>query len=258
MPRFTICRDRYAERTVVVSGGARGLGYAVAARVGAEGATVALLDLECDAVDAAAESLRSAGLDVVSFVADVTDEASVGEALERFHKRAGSIDVLVTMAGIFPFAPFDDTTPELWNKVVDTNLGGTYLCARAAYSYMQEQKYGRIVTVSSGALLLGAPGLSAYLAAKSGVIGLTRALAREGGPHGITANAVLPGLVATEHALSMREDIDELFDTVVAGQCVPRRGHPDDIAEAVAFLASEGSQFVTGQSLYVGGGDRFI
>lgn len=257
-PRYITCRDRYAERNVLVTGAARGLGYATAARLAAEGATVGLVDLDKDDVAEAAERLRANGHDAHPYAADVTDEAGVHEVVENFHERVGSIDALVTMAGVFPFAEFADTTPDLWRTVIDVNLNGTYLCARAVFPLMKARHYGRIVTVSSGTVLIGTPGLSAYIASKSGVIGLTRALASEGGANGITANAVLPGLIATEHVLSMREDVDDFFEAVVSGQSIPRRGEPEDIAEAVSYLASEGAQFVTGQSLYVGGGDRFL
>jgi 3-oxoacyl-[acyl-carrier protein] reductase len=166
--------------------------------------------------------------------------------------------VLVTAAGVYPWVDFPDMTLDVWRQVVDINLTGTFICTHAVMPFMKEQKYGRIVTISSGTVLIGLPGQSAYIASKAGVIGLTRVLAREGGPFGVTANSVLPGLIATENVLSMRDDVDEFFASIVAGQCIQRRGEPGDIAEAIAWLGSEGSEFLTGQSLSIGGGDRFL
>ncbi|MET9994839.1 SDR family NAD(P)-dependent oxidoreductase [Streptomyces mutabilis] len=255
---YPIAAGRYQGRSVMVTGGANGLGYAAAARTAAEGATVGIIDLKQDAVDDAVRRLRDQGHNAFGYVADVTDEEAVKASLADFHAKAGSLDVLVTMAGIFPWVEFSEMTQELWRQVVDVNLGGTFVCSHAAMPYMKSQEYGRIITVSSGTTMIGTPGQAAYIASKSGIIGLTRALAREGGAHGVTANCVLPGLMATDHVLSMRDDVDEFFAAVTSGQCVPRRGEPEDIADAVAYLGSEGSSFVTGQQLYVGGGDRFV
>jgi 3-oxoacyl-[acyl-carrier protein] reductase len=255
---FHVSDGRYAGRRALITGGANGLGYATAARLAAEGASVGPVDLNRDAVETAAEKLRKYGIDVIAYAADVTDDARVREVAAEFHALRGAIDVLVTMAGIYPWVDFAEMTQELWRRVVDINLGGTFNCAHSVMPYMKEQGYGRIVTISSGTVLIGMPGQSAYIASKSGIIGLTRVLAREGGPYGVTANCILPGLIATDHVLHMREDVDDFFGAVIAGQSIPRRGEPDDVADAVAYLGSEGSEFVTGQSLSVGGGDHFL
>ena len=253
-----IAAGRYEGRSALVTGGANGLGYACAERLAAEGATVGIIDLRQDAVDAAAQRLSDQGRAAFGYAADVTDEAAVQAAAADFDSRAGSVDVLVTMAGIFPWVDFPDMTLDRWRQVVDINLGGTFTAAHAVMPYMKAHQYGRIVTISSGTVMLGLPGQSAYIASKSGIIGFTRVLASEGGPHGVTANCVLPGLIATDHVLSMREDVDEFFSGTIAAQCVKRRGEPADIADAVAYLGSEGSAFITGQQLSVGGGDRFV
>ncbi|MGR7025762.1 SDR family NAD(P)-dependent oxidoreductase [Geodermatophilus sp. URMC 62] len=255
---YHVATGRFEGRSALVTGGANGLGYACAARMAAEGATVGLIDLKQDAVDSAVKRLQEQGHTAFGYAADVTDEAAIKAATADFNTQAGSVDVLVTMAGIFPWVDFAEMTLEQWRQVVDVNLGGTFTAAHAAMPFMKQQQYGRIVTISSGTVMLGLPGQSAYIASKNGIIGFTRVLAREGGPHGVTANCVLPGLIATEHVLTMREDTDEFIGQTVAFQCVPRRGEPADIADAVAYLGSEGSAFVTGQQLYVGGGDRFV
>ena len=256
--RYLIAEGRYDGRCALITGGATGLGLATAARLAREGAVIGLVDRDGGAVRAAAERLRRGGGDVEAYSADVTDGARIDEVVQQFGDHGGSVDVLVTMAGVYPWVPFAEMTWARWREVVDINLGGTFVCAHAVIPVMKDQGYGRVVTVSSGTVLIGIPDQSAYVASKSGVIGFTRALAREGGPFGVTANCVLPGLIATDHVLSMREDIDAFFDTVTGAQCIQRRGAPEDVADAVAYLGSEGAEFVTGQSLSVGGGDRFI
>jgi NAD(P)-dependent dehydrogenase (short-subunit alcohol dehydrogenase family) len=253
-----IAPGRFAGRSVLITGGANGLGYASAVRMAREGATIGIIDLEKDVTEKAVAGLTEQGFAAFGYAADVTDADAIQAATADFNAKAGSIDVLVTMAGIYPWVDFPEMTQELWRKVVDINLGGTFVCAHAAMPFMKEQRYGRIVTVSSGTVMIGMSGQSAYIASKAGVIGFTRVLATEGGPYGITANSILPGLMATDHVLSMRDDVDEFFGAITSGQCIKRRGEPDDIADAVSYLASEGAEFVTGQQLYVGGGDRFV
>jgi 3-oxoacyl-[acyl-carrier protein] reductase len=256
--RYPIAEGRYDGRSALITGGATGLGLATAARLAREGAVIGLVDRDGDAVRAAAVRLRTGGGDVEAYAADVTDVARIEEVVQQFGDHGGSVDVLVTMAGVYPWVPFAEMTWGQWREVVDINLGGTFVCAHAVIPAMKDQGYGRVVTVSSGTVLVGMPDQSAYVASKSGVIGFTRVLAREGGPFGVTANCVLPGLIATDHVLSMREDIDAFFKIVTGAQCIQRRGAPEDVADAVAYLGSEGAEFVTGQSLSVGGGDRFI
>ncbi|OLL20924.1 MULTISPECIES: SDR family NAD(P)-dependent oxidoreductase [unclassified Rhodococcus (in: high G+C Gram-positive bacteria)] len=249
---------RYHGRAALITGGANGLGYSTAMQLAAEGASIGIIDLKPDSVDAAVRRLRDAGATAHGYPVDVTDEASVREATAEFASQTGSLDVLVAMAGIYPWVPFEDMTQQVFRQVVDVNLTGTFTCAHAAFAHMKKQGYGRIVTCSSGTVLIGTPGQSAYIASKAGIIGLTRVLAKEGGAFGVTANCILPGLIATDQVLAMSVDVDGFFDQVIAGQSVQRRGEPHDVAEAVAYLASEGAGFVTGQSLSVGGGDRFL
>jgi NAD(P)-dependent dehydrogenase (short-subunit alcohol dehydrogenase family) len=254
--RYPVSEARYAGRRALITGGAGGIGYATAARLAAEGATVALLDLDKDKVEEAADRLRDSGRDVSGYCTDVTDVDGVRDVVASLHARAGSLDVLVTVAGIYPWTEFADMTLPLLKQVLDVNLGGTFVCSHAVMPVMKQQGYGRIVTVSSETTLIGAPQQSAYIASKAGVVGLTRAPAREGGPYGVTANSVLPGLIDTEHLRAQHDGARELFAAVVPMQSVQRPGTPDDVADAIAYLASEGAEFVTGQSLIVGGGDR--
>jgi NAD(P)-dependent dehydrogenase (short-subunit alcohol dehydrogenase family) len=255
--RYHVSSGRFEGRRALITGAAQGLGYATAKRLGAEGAALGLIDLNGDAATASARRLSEEGYDVVGYGGDVTDVARVEEIVADFATR-GTVDVLVAAAGIFPVVEFSQVTMELWRKVIDVNLGGLFACTHAVMPIMKQQGYGRITAISSETFLLGVPAQAAYVASKAGVIGLIRSLAREGGPDGVTANAVLPGLIPTEGVSSMSGDTDKLFEMNVSGQSIPRRGDPDDIADAITYLSSEGAGFVTGQSLAVGGGDVFL
>src|SRR5207247_7490741 len=177
----------------------------------------------------------------------VTDEHAVGNAVQWVLSTAGRIDVLVNNAGIYPHTPFEELTLTEWRRVMALNLDGTFLCAHAVYPHMKERGSGRIINVSSATFFIGYPEMTPYIASKGGIIGFTRALASEAGPHGITVNCVTPGLIETEGA--MEEDpTGELFGEIVAGQAVKRRGRPSDIAEGIAYLAGPAASFITGQT----------
>jgi pyridoxal 4-dehydrogenase len=242
-------------QTAVVTGAARGLGLAAARRLAEEGAQVALLDRDEEALEAAVGGLANRRADALSNVVDVTDEGQVRAAVESVLSAAGRIDVLVNNAGIYPHFPFEELTFADWRRVLATNLDSVYLCSHAVYPGMRERGYGRIVNVSSATFFIGYPGLSAYVASKGGIIGFTRALASEAGPHGITVNAVTPGLIATEGVLGGEEA--DLFDEIVPEQALGRRGEPEDIAECIAYLASPAAGFLTGQTVNVDGGHRY-
>jgi NAD(P)-dependent dehydrogenase (short-subunit alcohol dehydrogenase family) len=248
-------RSRLAGQTALVTGAARGLGYAAARRLAAEGARVALLDRDGEALAAAAGALAAQGLDVLPQTVDLTDEDGVREAVAAVLAASGQIDVLVNNAGIYPHRPFEELTYPEWRHVLAVNLDSVFLCTKAVYPAMRERRYGRIVNVSSATFFIGYPGLAAYIASKGGIIGFTRALASEAGPHGITVNAVTPGLVATEGVLGGEEA--DLFDEIVPEQALGRRGEPEDIAECIAYLTGPAAGFITGQTINVDGGHRF-
>jgi NAD(P)-dependent dehydrogenase (short-subunit alcohol dehydrogenase family) len=246
---------RLAGQTALVTGAARGLGYATAERLAAEGARVALFDLDGEALTAAAGRLSERGAAATTHEVDVADEESVRAAVADVLAADGRIDILVNNAGIYPHYPFEELTYADWRRVLSINLDGVFLCAHAVYPAMRERGYGRIVNISSATFFIGYPGLSAYIASKGGIIGFTRALASEAGPHGITVNAVAPGLIATEGVLEGEEA--GLFDEIVPEQSVRRRGEPEDIAECVAYLAGPEAGFVNGQTFNVDGGHRY-
>jgi NAD(P)-dependent dehydrogenase (short-subunit alcohol dehydrogenase family) len=238
-----------------VTGAAQGLGYAAAARLAADGASVALLDRDGERLGAAADALSAQGLTVLPHTVDLTDEEGIGAAVAAVLSTEGRIDVLVNNVGIYPHRPFEELTYAAWRHVFAVNLDSVFLCTHAVYPAMRERGYGRIVNVSSSTFFIGYPGLAAYIASKGGIIGFTRALASEAGPHGITVNAVTPGLIATEGVLGGEEA--GLFDEIGPQQALPRRGEPEDIAECIAYLASPAAGFITGQTINVDGGHRF-
>jgi NAD(P)-dependent dehydrogenase (short-subunit alcohol dehydrogenase family) len=246
---------RLAGQTALVTGAARGLGYATAERLAAEGARIALFDQDGDALAAAATRLAERGAAATTHAVDVADERAVRDAVAEVLAADRRIDVLVNNAGIYPHYPFEELTYADWRRVLSINLDGVFLCSHAVYPAMRERGYGRIVNISSATFFIGYPGLSAYIASKGGIIGFTRALASEAGPHGITVNAVAPGLIATEGVLEGEEA--GLFDEIVPEQSVRRRGEPADIAECVAYLAGPEAGFVNGQTFNVDGGHRY-
>jgi NAD(P)-dependent dehydrogenase (short-subunit alcohol dehydrogenase family) len=215
------------------------------------------MDLDEAAIERSVARLREQGIEAHGYLADVSDEAQHRSAVADFQAATGRVDAIVMMAAIFPEVPFDELSLDTWRQVNAVNLDGAFIGAQAVLPIMREQGFGRIVTIASETFLIGFGPLASYIASKAGVIGLTRVLAREGGAHGITANCILPGLIGSEQNLA-RPNIDDTFDMIVPTQCIPRRGEPGDIAEAVAYLASPAASFITGQSIAVGGGDRFL
>lgn len=236
-------------RVALVTGGARGIGKATAAALRREGALVAVLDLHADAVDRAAADL---GEGAIGVVADVVDLDAVTAAIATIEARWHSPDILVNNAG-FPKDGFITKVPvEDWRKVVDVILVGAFHCARATIPAMHARRWGRIINISSRSHL-GNPGQTNYSAAKAGLIGFTRALALESGGFGVTVNAVAPGFVETEGMLGL-DNYDLLKDRSIAKSPLKRVGQPEEIADAVAFLASDRAGYITGDVLHVTGG----
>ncbi len=239
---------KLADRVAIVTGAAQGIGRAIAEKLDAEGASVVIADLNLEGAQQAASALERGSATEV----DVSSEQSVAAMVDGVLADHGRIDALVNNAAIVPFIAWEDVDLAHWQKIIDTNLTSVYLCSRAVWGPMREAGYGRITNVASNTVMAGTPNMAAYVAAKGGVWGFTRALATEVGGHGITVNAVAPGLTASDGVLASPHA--EAFDFVQSLQAIPRRGEPADIAPTVAFLCSEEAAWVTGQMIVVDGG----
>ncbi|MEW1734539.1 3-oxoacyl-ACP reductase FabG [Nocardia beijingensis] len=247
------------QRTAIVTGAARGIGAAVARRLAADGMAVAVLDLDEAACKTVVDEIESAGGRALAVGVDVADEAAVTQAVDRVAAELGAPTVLVNNAGILRDNLLFKMSVDDWDAVLNVHLRGSFLLARAAQAHMIEQKWGRIVNLSSTSAL-GNRGQANYAAAKAGLQGFTKTLALELGKFGVTANAVAPGFIETEMtaatAARMNIPFDELKAAMAAQIPVARTGTPADIAHTVSFLVSEGAGFVSGQVIYVAGGPR--
>jgi 3-oxoacyl-[acyl-carrier protein] reductase len=246
-------------RVAIVTGAARGIGAATARRLAADGFAVAVVDLAAESCADVVKAITAEGGRALAVGADVSDAAAVQAAFEQVAAELGAPAVLVNNAGVLRDNLLFKMTEDDWDTVMSVHLRGAFLCSRAAQKYMVERKYGRIISLSSTSAL-GNRGQANYATAKAGLQGLTKTLAIELGPYGITANAVAPGFIVTEMtaATAARVGVDfEKFQQAAAEQTPVRRvGRPEDIAHTISFLASEGAGFVTGQVIYVAGGPR--
>jgi 3-oxoacyl-[acyl-carrier protein] reductase len=264
-----------SDRVALVTGGSRGLGRADALTLGRAGADVVIADiqLESDSGEEAerygplaqaaraqglvfsettAQELRDLGRRALAVKCDVTDRAQVEETVKRVAAELGSVDILVNNAGTLDHVgQLPDQRPELWERDLNVNLTGSFNCARAVWPYMKERGWGRIVNMASVAGTLGGFGQASYSTTKAGLLGLTRTLALEGARHGITCNAIVPGIIGTEAFAFGNAEMNE---RMVQRTAMRRAGEPQDIANAIAFLCSDLASYITGVGLNVSGG----
>jgi 2-hydroxycyclohexanecarboxyl-CoA dehydrogenase len=240
-------------RNAVVTGGASGIGRSICLRLAADGADVAILDLDATGAELVAGAVRALGRRALALEADVSSAASVEAALARVRRELGAVHILVNDAGIAEFVPVVQMTEAQWDRMIAVHLKGTFLCTRAVLPDMIAAGWGRIVNVSSVGGLRGGPALAHYAAAKAGMIGFTKAVAIEVGPQGVTVNAIAPGLIDTP-LLRKSHVPDAIFEHARRETPVRRIGTPDDIAAACAYLVSEEASFFTGQVMSPNGG----
>ena len=241
---------RLSGRTALVTGAAQGIGKAIAGRLAADGATVIVSDMNAEGAESAAAAI---GNGAFAITADISDPAAVAAMFTEIEARTGGIDILVNNASIVPFVAWDDVDLAHWRKIIDVNLTGTFIVSRAATDQMRaKNKPGRVISIASNTFFAGTPNMAAYVAAKGGVIGLTRALATELGKYGITANAVTPGLIESDGVKTSPHN--QAFDFVEMLQAMKGKGQPEHIADVVSFLASDDARWMTGQTVNVDAG----
>lgn len=243
-------------RVAIVTGGASGIGLAIAERLAADGHTVAVFDRNAEGAREAAAKIEAAGGTAAGVEVDVTDRPGVEAGVAAVKERLGRPTILVNNAGLDWFEPFLKIRPESWSRVLDVNLTGTFHCCQVVLPEMIEEGWGRIVNISSSSTHSGQPFMTPYVAAKSGVIGLTKSLALEFGPKGVTVNTIPPGFIDTPmlRAAEGKGLLGGTIDDHIKRTPVRRAGRPEDIAAMCSFVCSEEAGYVTGQVLGVNGG----
>lgn len=237
----------------VITGAGQGIGRAIAIAFSMRDTRVVIADIDGPGASRVKQEIQNLGKEALAIEADVSSEQSVTLMIERTLEEFGTIDVLVNNAGIYPSSSIEELTHQSWDRVIGTNLTGPFLCSRAAVPIMLEQKKGRIINLSSTTAFRGALNAPHYAASKAGIIGFTKALALELAPSGITVNAICPGLTDTAQPRGHMTD-QELYakkDRVPLG----RIAQPQDIVGPVLFLASDKARHITGQTVFVNGGD---
>jgi 3-oxoacyl-[acyl-carrier protein] reductase len=248
-------RFDFTGRSVLITGGGKGIGKVYAEEFAKAGARVAAADIDAKAAEAVAQALRSAGHDAIGFGADIASEESTAAMAQTVLDRFGTIDVLINNASLMSVLPrrsWLEIPVEEWDRVMAVNLRGMFLCCRAVYPAMKAQARGKIVNISSSRVWEGAPNRLHYTTSKAGVIGFTRALAREVGEFGITVNALTPGMTQSETQVASSSG--NYLAARIAGRAIERVQVPADLVGAVMFLSSPASDFMTGQTINVDGG----
>lgn len=238
-------------KVAVITGASRGIGKSIALALAAQGATIVAMDMDQAATDAVVAELQAAGTKALAVVGNVTVTADVDRMIEAAVEAFGRVDILVNNAGITRDGLIMRMKDEEWDAVLSVNLKGAFVCTRAAFKVMSKQRYGRIINIASVVGQMGNAGQANYCASKAGLIGLTKSNAREMAKRNVTVNAVAPGFIATAMTDALPEKVREELAAQIP---LERLGSADDIANAVTFLASEASAYITGHVLSVNGG----
>ncbi len=244
------------QKVAVVTGGGQGLGRAITLALVRAGAKVAVADMNLETAHVVAAEVEQAGGEALAVQVDVADEASVNALRDHVLGRWERADILAANAGMYPHSLVVDMPEEEWDRVLDVNVGGQFLCARAFVPVMKKQERGRIICTASAIAYKGQAGHSHYAASKAATVGFVRGLARELAPHGITVNSVAPGTANT--AMPRQHRSEESMRQRGAQVPLGRIAEPEDIANTVAFLASDAAAYITGQTMLVNGGDLMI
>lgn len=246
-----------SDEVALVTGSGRGIGRAIATRLGEEGATVAINDVEADRAEQTATELREEGHDALAAPADVTDLEDVQSAVDDVVAQEGSVDILVNNAGWDRVELFKDNDPEVWDRIIDINYRGQVNAARAVVDGMMEREHGKIIGISSDAGRVGSTGEAVYAGTKAGVIGFTKTLARELARFDVQCNVVSPGPTDTPLLEEMQQETEiarKIHEGMENQIPLGRKAQPEDIAAGVAFFASSDADYITGQVLSVSGG----
>jgi len=239
------------DKITVITGSARGIGFAIASAFGASGAKVMVIDLSADAVEAAAQLLRDKGFQAWGYVGNVTDSTGVEELFARIVSEHGSLDILINNAGVTRDNLMLRMKEEEWQLVLDINLKGSFICTQKAFKHMMKTRRGSIINIASVIGIMGNPGQANYAASKGGMIAFTKSCAKEFAPRNVRVNAVAPGFIETEMTATLPADVVASYAKAIP---LAKMGSPLDVAKLCLFLASEESAYITGQTIAVDGG----
>jgi 3-oxoacyl-[acyl-carrier protein] reductase len=241
----------FKEQVAAITGGARGIGKAIALDLASKGVNIVIADIIKEQAEETANELEKLGIKSMAVNMDVSDSESVASSIANIKEQMGRIDIFINNAGITRDGLVMRMKEEDWDSVLDINLKSVFLCSREVIKVMAKQRYGRIVNIASVVAFIGNPGQANYSASKAGIVGLTKTIAREYASRGITANAVAPGFITTAMTDALPENVkEEMLNAIPLGKF----GTPEDVAKAVSFLASPEAGYITGQVIHINGG----
>ncbi len=246
-----MCESILEGKVALITGGARGIGREIALRLAAQGADIAICDVNARDMENTSSEIRQLGRECLAVKADVTDSKSVQEMVDKILDKFKKLDILINNAGITRDNLVLRMSEDDWDKVIAVNLKGTFVCTKIVSRVMLKQRFGKIVNVASIIGIMGNAGQANYSASKAGIIGLTKSIAKELAPRGVCVNAIAPGFIKTEMTAKLSEDVQKKMLAVIP---LGRFGEPGDVADLVLFLSSESSSYITGQVIQIDGG----